>query len=110
MENRLQRKYESLYEPLYKKVLLSIYQRSEIIDGKEDNSDKEELSEKELNILQIKNTNELINIEKGIPFFWKHAISNCYQFNILVNEMDRIILEYLHDVRVKYTENYVKNV
>lgn len=80
-----------------------------IVEGKDDSSINMDVLSKELSKIKIKDSKTSINKEKGIPHFWMHAISNCYQFKILVNEKDRHVLEYLRDIRVDYMENCVIN-
>ncbi len=74
----------------------------EVIEGKED---KFEGISEEMTKLNIQET---ANKEIGIPYFWMHAVYNCFQFKPLINEKDVKILQFLKDVRVVYPEDKVK--
>ena len=75
----------------------------EVIEGKEE---KCLGIQEELHKLNLQDSN-INNQETGVPYFWMHAICNCFQFKPLINDKDRKILQFLKDVRTVYHETLV---
>lgn len=98
LHNKLEAKYEELYQPIYEK-------RQKIIDGTEvvNVQDIQEDMQK-LNINQSNNPED--NKEIGIPEYWGKVVSNTDQgFSQDVNDKDKQILKHLTNVTSNVKEN-----
>ncbi|XP_053800703.1 nucleosome assembly protein 1-like 4 isoform X2 [Vidua chalybeata] len=103
----LERKYATLYQPLFDKRREFINGEAEPTDAESEwhseNEDEEKLAGDLKNAVVIDEKAEETNV-KGIPDFWFTIFRNVDMLSELVQEYDEPILKHLQDIKVKFSE------
>ncbi|KPP70285.1 nucleosome assembly protein 1-like 4-like [Scleropages formosus] len=109
--HELERKYASLYQPLFDKRRDVITGTVEPTDAecewRSDHEEEEELSEELKKKACMEETKEAAPSEedpKGIPEFWLTIFKNVDMLGDLLQEHDEPILKHLQDIKVKFSE------